>query len=124
MFCVAEAQDVPRIFQDDVLKAATSPQQRNAALTGHQNSRQRAFHPLVRAARAYPEPLESGQLAQTFAIQLAGANPLWLDSQSKPDCGMRNGRVRGDMRFRLGIEIRDNCYMGCLVCFRIRKPAA
>ena len=69
MICVSEPENVPHMFENDVLETASGPDQRHSSLAGEADDLQNRFHVSVGTGRSDEEPVDPIEVPPGYFVR-------------------------------------------------------
>src|ERR1700737_3685521 len=111
MACVEMAQDVSRVFQHGVLKAATGAEKGNLPFPGVSNGTKRAVEAGIRACGHSPDPNEAPEIDAFFLGKLRSGQPRRIDGAAQHTAGNLERAWNGLMRRYPGVVVADEPYV-------------
>src|SRR5882672_9976608 len=107
MICIRQAEDVPGIFDERMLKSTAGSEKRTIALPREPDRVQGSVHACVRTARHAPYSVISVEFLGRIVFEAAGRCPGKVNAAAKFIRGpIQCLRDRG-VRFHTGAEISD-----------------
>src|ERR1700730_9089845 len=110
MACVEMAQDVSRVFQHGVLKAATGAEKGSLPFPGVSNGTKRAVETGIRGCGHRPQPIEAPEIDAFVPGKLRCRQPRRLDGAAQHTAGNLERAWNGLMSRYPGVVVADEPY--------------